>query len=66
MKKYIKCDKCYSLINTNIVCDTCGEICEFHEIGETALILKINDSEYHFCNYSCLLKFILEELKKEK
>ena len=49
----------------NITCDTCGKICYFNEIGETALILKIGDTDYHFCNYQCLLQFIVGELRKQ-
>ena len=65
MINYIKCESCYTLLDTNTVCDTCGKICEFNEIGETALILKISDTDYHFCNYGCLLDFTLNEYKKE-
>lgn len=66
MENNIKCDKCHSLLDTNTVCDTCEKICEFHEIGESELILKLNDTDYHFCNYQCLFKFITNELQKEE
>lgn len=48
-------------------CDTCGNQLE---IGVPITISfgyghNLDGEEYHFCNYQCLLPFILGELKKE-
>lgn len=47
-----------------LVCDECGKTL-YDDRLELHLVTFGEDSEYHFCSYSCLLKFIVEELKKE-
>ncbi len=70
MRKETKCETCYNSLYIDIFCDTCGEKLTNHgfliyEIGKsTNLKLNINSTDYDFCNYRCLLKFIIDEIKK--
>jgi len=72
MKKEINCKECDSFLSEETICDTCGKQLSIdgqliYEIGNVTLInLKLNSTEYDFCSYQCLLKFIVKELKKEK
>jgi len=51
-------------------CDTCGKSTEEGEFIPIHIDFgyghPLDTSEYDFCSYQCLLKFIIEELKKEK
>lgn len=58
MKKEIICKECGHRFG-NYRCDTCGE-----NIFIPSLFLIIDLEEYNFCNYQCLLQFIMNELKK--
>jgi len=70
------CEECQiehtHLSFTEIICDVCGGTLSHYgylicEVGKNSPIsLTINGIEYDFCNYKCLLKFILGELQKEK
>jgi hypothetical protein len=55
-------------INEITICDTCGENNGSHEniYQDTFIQLKFNDTEYSFCNFVCLLEFVIAELKKGK
>lgn len=51
-------------------CDTCGEDLLVKFLGVPITINfsyghDLDGSEYHFCAYSCLLKFITDELHKQ-
>jgi YHS domain-containing protein len=53
-----------------IKCDTCGDnlITKFLGIPITISFgygSNLDGEEYHFCSYKCLLKFVLNENKKE-
>jgi hypothetical protein len=61
MKEIVRCVQCGCTADTLYKCDTCGES---NWLPNLTLIVDLE--EYHFCNYQCLLKFIVEELKKEK
>lgn len=60
MKQLIRCSKCECVTDTIYKCDNCDKKGYLPH-----LTLIIDLEEYDFCNYSCLLKFIIEELKKE-
>ena len=62
MKKIHRCKKCDCIDDTSFICDTCEESVAPYEL---CLLIGGSANEYHFCNYQCLLKFIVEELKKE-
>lgn len=72
MKKEIMCEECLRSKYTETICDTCGnlitsygyKICSLGEIRN--IILSIEETSYDFCSYQCLLKFIVEELKKNQ
>ena len=51
----IKCDECSKSLPETI-----------RTLYFDVFTLEIGDTHYHFCNWKCLLKFIVEELKKEK
>lgn len=61
MKEIIKCVHCGGFTDILYKCDMCGE-----NKWLPILTLIIDLEEYHFCNYKCLLQFILGEIKKEK
>jgi hypothetical protein len=69
MKKEIICQECPCpyIIGTEIICDTCGtKLNLIYELGEDTVIeLKFNGVDYDFCNWKCLLSFVLGELKKQ-
>jgi hypothetical protein len=58
MKQEIRCETCDGIESCILVCDHCGN-------SPCFLTLKKFDTEYHFCNWSHLLKFIVAELRKE-
>ena len=70
------CRKCnthhVNVITNETLCDTCGKQLSINgqiicEIGKNTIInLEINNTNYDFCNYSCLLQFIVEELRKQQ
>lgn len=63
MKKPNYCKECKREKYFDLVCDSCGK----SVWGSNDYIrVIIRDAEYHFCNYQCLFKFILEEIKKEQ
>jgi YHS domain-containing protein len=69
MKKDITCPQCNSVSSTEILCDTCGKnlVAEFHGVPITTEFSyghPLDGSEYNFCNYRCLLRFIVAELNK--
>ena len=67
MKVYKYCKTCQKEHLDGYICDTCG-----NRMFKSAIVITIGDfeghsweeNEYHFCEYQCLLKFILGELKK--
>lgn len=60
MKETIKCTQCGCAVDILYKCDTCGL-----KQWLPVLTFTVDLTEYHFCNYSCLLKFIVNELKKQ-
>jgi hypothetical protein len=54
------CKKCNSEYSLEKICDTCGKKLN----GIDDLILNIDSEDYDFCNYTCLLQFIVQEIKK--
>ena len=69
MKDPVKCQHCGSIMDTFYTCDTCGEdlLMKHHGIPITVEFSyghELDGTEYHFCCYQCLLKFVIEELKK--
>jgi predicted RNA-binding Zn-ribbon protein involved in translation (DUF1610 family) len=77
MKKTQQCTECNQNLPVDYYCDTCGnnltqkrnhyiqELGKSIAVRDSSIILNFNEVGYDFCNYQCLLKFILEELKKE-
>jgi hypothetical protein len=75
MKKHIldsSCEICgHTESHDETVCDVCGNQLSCHgynarEIGSPfPLELIIYNSQYNFCNYTCLFKFIAAENAKE-
>jgi len=49
------------------ICDTCGATLKIDNatLAANAIYLTHLDTEYDFCNWQCLLQFIVDELKKE-
>lgn len=51
-------------------CDTCGKSTEQGESIPIRIEFSyghdLDGAYYDFCNYDCLLKFVIEEIKKEK
>lgn len=56
------CEFCGFMHYERTVCDTCGQ-----NVSETNVRvgLRVRDTDYHFCNYQCLSKYIIEQLKHE-
>ncbi len=70
MIRKVTCNECNQVKTVEYICDTCGEktIQKFFGIPITISFGYghiLDGEEYHFCSYQCLLKFIIEELKKE-
>jgi hypothetical protein len=71
MIKETLCKECANVLIVDYYCDTCETKLTTNghfvwKLGmSTSIELGVNGTEYDFCNYQCLLKFILEELKKE-
>ena len=63
MKEKCMCNICLQQTGYYITCDTCNGV---GEIKNPFIEVKILDTNYDFCSLQCLLKFIVEELKKEK
>lgn len=68
MIKEIKCDcgKCDCIIDRQYVCDICGE-----NLNQGLPITisfgygsGLDGTEYHFDKFKCVLRFVLQELKK--
>jgi len=65
MKKLIQAEK------FEYYCDTCEKnLCD-HYYGVPIDIYfgyghVLDGENYHFCNYQCLLRFIIDELKKQQ
>jgi len=63
-------DEKYTYEHREILCDTCGKSDNNGELIPIRIDFSYGHSldgeKYDFCNYSCLLKFIIEEIKKEK
>jgi YHS domain-containing protein len=71
MKKEIFCNKCNGKVGINYYCDTCSNnlITKYYGIPITIEFSyghNLDGTEYHFCDYQCLLQFISEELKKQQ
>jgi len=49
----------------DVICDVCGLALE-NQIFKDKITLLIGDTEYNFCSYICLFKFIEAEAKKER
>ncbi len=70
MKKEIQCKECNNTLIVECYCDTCSAQLTndghfTYEVGKPTIIeLRINGTEYEFCNWKCLLKFVIEEIKK--
>jgi len=70
MRNREKCESCGGYFKESYSCDTCGDniITKCQGIPITISFGYGSDldmEEYHFCGYKCLLKFILDEMKKE-
>lgn len=69
MIKHINCDKCNQSIITECICDTCGKYLDMYDIKLMPAPIELHYKDgviYDFCNYTCLLKFIVEEIKKQQ
>jgi YHS domain-containing protein len=71
MRKERTCDCCNKVVKDDFFCDTCEEDLLTKYLGVPITINfsyghELDGSEYHFCNFSCLLKFIATELMKQK
>jgi len=66
MIKYNICESCKKSIEIEIICDTCGKTLYPNDNIKPMINVIILGTDYHFDNYSCLLKFIIEELKKQQ
>lgn len=69
MRKENKCKHCGSSFGDKYNCDTCGDNLITKYIGVPIIVSfgynsNLDGEEYHFCNYRCLLDFILAEMKK--
>lgn len=70
MKKERICEYCGEAAKIGeYFCDTCSKdlIGEFHGVPisvEFSYGSPLDGEEYHFCNYRCLLQFIVKELRK--
>ena len=70
MKKLTICNECNHTSETNYYCDTCSDNLITKCLGVPITVSfsyghELDGEEYHFCNYTCLLNFIVNELKKE-
>ena len=67
MRKISYCEKCNSE-HENFFCDTCGNNltidCKLPITISFGYGSPLDGEEYHFCSYQCLLRFIIDELKK--
>ena len=65
---YLNDDK-YTYEHREIICDTCGKSTDTKELIPIRLEFSfghnLDGTLYDFCNYTRLLNFILNELKKE-
>jgi YHS domain-containing protein len=71
MKKETKCNECNGIAETNYYCDTCEDNLISKFLGVPITIdfsygSSLDGEEYHFCDYKCLLKFIVGELRKQQ
>jgi len=69
MKHIRECQECGYFYGDTYSCDTCGKdlLSEFFGIPLTldcSYGHYLDGTEYHFCNFSCLLQFISKELVK--
>jgi hypothetical protein len=67
------CKECgHTESHTVLICDTCGT-----QLGQNGYIIKevgslfpleltMGGTDYIFCDFKCILKFIIDELTKEK
>ena len=60
MKIEHRCPNCKTVDYVMYKCDTCG----VQKWAPEITIIK-DFVEYHFCDYKCVLRFIILELKKE-
>jgi hypothetical protein len=68
MLKEIRCGECNGVVSSIIQCDTCGTTLSggyFNKTGTKFIILKIDDTNHDFCDYHCLMRFLIEEWKKQ-
>lgn len=68
MKKEILCKECNHLIGVETLCDTCGVNLDIYDLSlmKPPIKLEFMGTQYDFCKYQCLLKFIEEEFKKQQ
>jgi len=62
MRKYFDLENDYS-----IICDTCEQNLDMYDIKLMKPPIKLNyySTDYDFCNYKCLLTFVIQEINKE-
>lgn len=70
MKKNKRCEECGGHNFEEYNCDTCEKnlLSAFYGVPITVEFSyghELDGSEYHFCNYKCLLRFITQELRKQ-
>ena len=63
MKKARICKHCHTGFADIYLCDTCEKDL-LKEFDGVPITHELDGEEYHFCDYTCLLKFVIEELKK--
>jgi hypothetical protein len=71
MEKEIKCQECGQKTSSDYLCDTCGENLIDKFLGVPVTISfsyghELDGESYNFCDYKCLLKFIIAELRKQQ
>ena len=67
MKKEKICKSCHQVREERYLCDTCGGdlFAVYYGVPFTLdCRTDLDETQYHFCSFTCILKFIVEELKK--
>jgi len=70
MRRARICDCCNQPVLADFICDTCGEdlLTKYFGVPITVNFSyghPLDGSEYHFCNYKCLLQYVARELSKQ-
>jgi len=70
MKKERRCKICHSSYGDIYLCDTCGDNLITKHLGIPITVFfgycsPLDGSEYHFCDFTCLLDFVIKENNKE-